>query len=103
MKNRWTHVGWNLARSVAAAPYRADQRDLACCPGIAHPIGVAAGADQIALPFEIERVDRQRDRPAALSPTDFENVEVTADQANPNKQNERTTEDAFKGAQLEIV
>src|SRR5271156_2398666 len=32
---------------------------------------------------EIERVHRQRDRIAALSPTDFEHVEVAANHANP--------------------
>jgi hypothetical protein len=72
-----------------------DEHHFARGAGIAHPVGVAAGADQIALSFEIERVHRQRDCPAALSSTDLENEEVTADQANPNKQSERTTENAF--------
>jgi hypothetical protein len=83
--------------------HRADEHDFARGAGVAHPIGVAAGTDQIALPFEIERVDRQRDRPAALSPADFENVEVAADEANPNQKNQRTAQDALEGARSQIA
>jgi len=50
----------------------------------------------------IERVHRQRDCPAALSPTDFENVEVAADQANPNEKNEHAIQDAIEDAPPEM-
>lgn len=103
LENGWTHVGWKLARMVAAAAHRTDERDLTRRPSIAHPIGVAAGADQVALPFEIERIHRQRDRPAALSPSDFEYVEVAPDQANPYEKHERTSQDALEGVRPEIV
>jgi hypothetical protein len=55
------------------------------------------------LPFEIERVYRQRDFLATRSPADFENVEVAADQTNPDEKNKRVTEDAFDGAGSEIA
>ena len=73
-----------LAGSIVLTTHRADEHDLARRAGVAHPVGVAAGADQIALSVEIERIDRQRDRPSALSPADFENAEVAADQPDPN-------------------
>jgi hypothetical protein len=85
-----------------AAAQGADQRNLARGAGLAHPVGVAAGADQIAPPADLDRVDRQRDCPAALSAADFENVEVTADEANPNNGNKEAAKDAFDRAWAEI-
>ena len=103
LQNRWTHVGWKLARGITAAAHRADEHDFARGAGIAHPVGVAARTDQIALAIEIERVHRKRDRPAALSSADFENVEVAADQADPNQKNERPAKAAFDGARPQIL
>ena len=70
---------------------------------IAHPVGIAAGANQVAVPVEVERVNWQRDYLTALSPTDFENVKVAADQTYPNETREDTSEDSFDGARPEVV
>jgi hypothetical protein len=102
-EDRWTHARGKLAHSIAVAAHRAGEHDFACCTGIAHPIGIAAGADQISPPIEIERVYRQPEYLAAFSPTDFENVEVAADKANPDESSERTAQDAIDGARLEIA
>jgi hypothetical protein len=61
------------------------------------------GGDQVAPPIEVERVYRERDCLAALSPPDFENVEVAADQANPNERSEDTTQDPLDGAWPQIA
>jgi hypothetical protein len=94
---------WGTARGIAVAAHGAGEHDFAGCAGIAHPIGNAAGADQIPPPIEIERVHRQRDCLLTLSPPNFENIEVAADQANPNESSERTTQDAIDGARPEIA
>src|SRR5271166_122574 len=83
--------------------HRPDQCDFARCPGIADPVRFAAGADQIAPAIEIEQVHRQRDRSAALSTADFEDVEVPADQANPDEIPEHTSEAAFGDARSQIA
>src|SRR6516165_11098176 len=103
LENRWTHVRWKLACGVGAAPHRADKHDFTRCPGVAHPVGIASGADEIALPVEIERVDWQRDRPAALSSVDFENVEVASDQADTNEKHEHAAKHTLEGTRLEIA
>src|SRR6516165_8154993 len=102
-EDRRPQVRRKLARTVALADQRADQHDLACRARIAHPVGVAAGADQIALSGEIERVDGQRNRPGAGSSADFENVEMPAHQANSNEKNQRTAKDAVEGPRLQIA
>src|ERR1700752_341096 len=75
----------------------------ACSTGIAHPVGIAASTDQVAVPLEFDRVHRQREFPAAFSPADFEHVEVAADQADPNERNDDAAKDALHGARPEIV
>jgi hypothetical protein len=71
--------------------------------GIAHPVGIAPRTDEIAMSVEVDWVDRQREGPAALPPTDFENPEMAADQADPNENNERATEDALDGTRSQIA
>src|SRR6202030_3790066 len=53
--------------------------------------------------IQIERVHRQRDFLPTPSPPHFENVEMAADQANPDESSERTAQDAIDGARLEIA
>jgi hypothetical protein len=91
-EDRWTHAGRKLAHGIAVAAHRADEHDLACRTGIAHPVGIAASADQVVPPIEIDRVHRQRDCLTALSPPDFENVEVAANHANPDQKSKYTAE-----------
>ena len=88
---------------IAAAAHCADEHDFARRAGIAHPVGIAASADQVVLPREFDRVHWQRERPAALSPADLENIEVAADQADPNETCEDTAKDALDGARPQIA
>ena len=83
-ENRWTHPREKLAHGIAMAAHCADEHHFACRAGIAHPVGIAAGANEITPPLEFEQIDRQRDCLATLPAPDFENVEVAADQANPD-------------------
>jgi hypothetical protein len=85
------------------AAHRASEDDFTCRADIAHPIGFAAGRDQVAPPIEVKRVHRERDCLATLSSANFENVEVAADQTDPNEGSEDTTQDAFNGAWPEIA
>jgi hypothetical protein len=96
-ENRWTLAGRELAHGIAVAAHRASEDDFACRADIAHPIGFTAGGDQVAPPIEVKRVHRERDCLAALSSANFENVEVAANQANPDEKNKCTTQDAFDG------
>jgi len=43
-------------------------------------------------------VHRQRDRLAGLASAGFEDVEVAADQADPDEKSKRLAEDAIEGA-----
>jgi hypothetical protein len=88
---------------VARAAQRADQRDLARGAGVAHPVGFAAGGDQIAPPLEFERIDRQRDRPAARSAGHLENVEMATDEADPDEAHQGAAKAAFDGARPRIA
>jgi hypothetical protein len=69
---------------IALAAHCAGEHHFADRPGVPYPIRIAAGADQVAPPVEIERIYRQRDGPAALSPTDFEDIKVAANQPDPD-------------------
>jgi hypothetical protein len=60
-ENRWTLAGRELAHGIAVAAHRASEDDFACRADIAHPIGFAAGGDQVAPPIEVKRVHRERD------------------------------------------
>jgi hypothetical protein len=102
-EDRWTLAGRELAHGIAVAAHRASEDDFACRADISHPIGFAAGADQVAPPIEVKRVHRERDYLAALSSANFENVEVAADQTDPNEGSEDTTQDALSGAWPEIA
>src|SRR5437773_4177323 len=73
-ENRRTQAGRKARARHNGGGTSADECHFACRAGITHPVGVAAGADQIAPPLELEWVHRQRDRPPALSPADFEYV-----------------------------
>ena len=97
-ENRWTLAGRKLAHGIAVAAHRTGEHDFACSASIAHPVGIAAGADEIASSIEIERVHRQRDRLAGLASAYFEDVEVAADQADPDEKCKRMAEDAIEGA-----
>jgi hypothetical protein len=85
------------------AAHRAGEHHFACRAGITHPVGFAAGADQVAPSLKIERVHWLRDYLVTLSPSDFENVEMAADQANPNERSEDTTQDPLDGGRPEIA
>src|ERR1700730_11919421 len=102
-ENRRTLAAGKLAHGIAVAAHRASEDDFACRADIAHPIGFAAGADQVAPPIEVKRVHRERDYLAALSSANFEHVEVAADQTDPNEGSEDTTQDALSGAWPEIA
>jgi hypothetical protein len=54
-ENRRAQLGGKLAYGVATAPQSADEYNFAGCAGIAHPIGIAAGANQIRSPSELDR------------------------------------------------
>ena len=56
-ENRRAQVGGKLAYGIATALQGADEYDFADCAGIVHPIGIAAGANQIPSPSELNRVD----------------------------------------------
>ena len=62
---------------------------------------LAAGADQVPLAANLDRVYRQRDYPAGLSPAHFEHIKVAADEADPNERNEGLSEQPFSRAWLE--
>src|SRR5439155_26628771 len=79
------------------------EHDFACRAGIAHPIGVAAGADEIQPAVDLDRIHRKRDHPAACSPADLENVEMAPDQANPYEKDEDAAKEAFARARAEIA
>jgi hypothetical protein len=100
-ENRWTLAGRKLAHGIAVvAAHRTGEHDFTCSTSIAHPVGIAAGADEIPPSIEIERVHRQRDRLAGLASADFEDVEVAAGQADPDEKCKRMAEDAIEGAGL---
>ena len=59
-ENRWTLAARKLAHGIAVAAHRTGEHDFACSASIARPVGIAAGADEIASSIEIERVHGQR-------------------------------------------
>ena len=50
-ENRWTLAGRKLAHGIAVAAHRTGEHDFACSASIAHPVGIAASADEIAPPI----------------------------------------------------
>jgi hypothetical protein len=52
----------------------------------------------VAATLDLDRVYRQCECSATVSPTDFENVEMAVDQAYPNERSEQTAKNAFEGA-----
>src|SRR6266700_886784 len=103
LEDRRTQAWGNLMHAIAPTAQRPGEHDFAGGAGIPDPVRLAASADQIAPPVEFERIHRQRDRPAALSPTDLEDTEVAADQADPNEKREHAADEALKRGRLEIA
>ena len=81
----------------------AGERDLARRPGIANPLGIAPGADQEAAPFEKEQIHGECEGFAGLAAADLENMEVAADQADPDQPCQDAPEASFDGARPEKI
>ncbi len=69
--------------------------------GIAYPVRFTAGADQVPLPANLDRVHRQRDYFAGLPPANFENKKVAADEADPNQRNKGPPKQPLDPTRLE--
>ena len=102
-EDRRAQAGRKLRYGIAAAAHRTDESNFACRAGIAHSIRIAACADEIPPPVEIEQIDRQGDRSAALAPAHFEHIEVAADEADADERGEHAAEDSIGSPRPEIA
>jgi hypothetical protein len=56
---------------------------------------MAARSDKVAPPGNLDRIDRQRDRAAALASAHLKNKEMAAHKADPDQTDEHPPEDAL--------